>query len=92
MQFGFSRSNLKRHTCVSLTSPGVTQDQKPHEQSCGSAPYSHGALVCVAAVLAGAVRVLVRVQWESDTDPVLLENCIEERETGRRRCNARGDN
>lgn len=38
------------------------------------------------------VRVFVRVQWESDTDRVLLENCIGERETGRRRCNARGDN
>lgn len=81
-RFGFNRSNLTRHTCVSLTSPGVTQDQKPHKQSCSSVPYSHGALVCVAAVRAGAVRVFVRVQRESDRDQVLYESERERRGGG----------
>lgn len=78
--FAFCRSHLTEHTCVFLTSPGVGQDQKANKQNCSSVPYSHGALVCVAAVGAGAVR----VRRESDRDRVLLENCMSRRKRERR--------
>lgn len=90
-RFGFNRSNLTRHTCVSLTSPGVTQDQKPHKQSCSSVPYSHGALVCVGLRCSSPRRccacVCARTKgvWQGP-GPVW----VGERETGRRRCTAKG--